>query len=494
MSESGNTWECSLCEYRNWARRYECRSCGGPPPRAQPVGNANGKAKGKAKGKGAPSKADADNASPQTPTTKKDKKAKFTWGDQLKEQAEKAHKEMAEEDDAMEEDSSEEEEEVNHAAWIEELKKAEASVRLASGKTQLKNLEDQRTKAVSRHAQLAEEIEHLEIVLRAKRMLQTNKAETIKRAVSEMRVLEKRLAVVESEQQQAAQDAELGAALQNALGTSQWEGCNLCLDLDHAQALAAMGLPDDGSERSESFLDARRGAMWDQMQSYSTPPSSPRQPPPSSPIACSLCTLPIAHSLCTLCPACGDDVHSDCLDQHFLQQHQISFECWNATQHRGIHLQLESHMPAANPAGPTRPAAAAAALKVKKAELGSQASSEPLAQGPEPVTPALPALTPQQRELIEAVVSAFEAEHSSQTTTERPEPKGSVRKGRSRSRSPRSNPAPVREPKGSGSARISVEVESVFELPKHHQERARRALRRPTPNCQLGTIAQHAKD
>ena len=80
MSESGNTWECSLCEYRNWARRYECRSCGGPPPRAQPVGNANGKAKGKAKGKGAPSKADADNASPKTPTTKKDKKAKFTWG------------------------------------------------------------------------------------------------------------------------------------------------------------------------------------------------------------------------------------------------------------------------------------------------------------------------------------------------------------------------------------------------------------------------------
>ena len=25
-----------------------------------------------------------------------------------------------------------------------------------------------------------------------------------------------------------------------------------------------MGLPDDGSNRSESFLDARRGAMWDQ--------------------------------------------------------------------------------------------------------------------------------------------------------------------------------------------------------------------------------------
>ena len=213
------------------------------------MGNANGKAKGTAKGKGAPSKADADNASPQTPTTKKDNKGKATWADQLKEQAEKAHKEMAEEDDAMEEDSSEEEEDVNHAAWIEELKKAEASVRAREGtveeglqafldsrkkkceeirakvhaarplKTQLKNLEEQRTKAVRRHAQLAEEIEHLEIVLRAKRKLQTNKAETIKRAVSEINELQKRLAVVETEQQQAAQDAELGAALQNAFGT-----------------------------------------------------------------------------------------------------------------------------------------------------------------------------------------------------------------------------------------------------------------------------------
>ena len=43
--------------------------------------------------------------------------------------------------------------------------------------------------------------------------------------------------------------------------TTPWEGCNLYLDLDHAQALAAMGLPDDGSNRSESFLDARRGAL-----------------------------------------------------------------------------------------------------------------------------------------------------------------------------------------------------------------------------------------
>ena len=65
--------------------------------------------------------------------------------------------------------------------------------------------------------------------------------------------------------------------------TTPWEGCNLYLDLDHAQALAAMGLPDDGSNRSESFLDARRGAFWDQMQSSSTPSSLPRPPPPFPP-------------------------------------------------------------------------------------------------------------------------------------------------------------------------------------------------------------------
>ena len=64
--------------------------------------------------------------------------------------------------------------------------------------------------------------------------------------------------------------------------TSRWEACNLYLDPDHAQALAAMGLQDDGPNRFESFLDARRGAMWDQMQSYSTLPSSPRPPPPLS--------------------------------------------------------------------------------------------------------------------------------------------------------------------------------------------------------------------
>ena len=46
--------------------------------------------------------------------------------------------------------------------------------------------------------------------------------------------------------------------------TTYWEqeGCNLHLDLDDAHALAAKGLPDDGSNRSESFLDARRAAYW----------------------------------------------------------------------------------------------------------------------------------------------------------------------------------------------------------------------------------------
>ena len=46
--------------------------------------------------------------------------------------------------------------------------------------------------------------------------------------------------------------------------TTYWEqeGCDLHLDLDHADALAAKGLPDDGSNRSESFLDARRAAYW----------------------------------------------------------------------------------------------------------------------------------------------------------------------------------------------------------------------------------------
>ena len=44
--------------------------------------------------------------------------------------------------------------------------------------------------------------------------------------------------------------------------TGEKAGCTLYLELDHARALAAKGLPDDGSNRSESFLDARRAAYW----------------------------------------------------------------------------------------------------------------------------------------------------------------------------------------------------------------------------------------
>ena len=53
--------------------------------------------------------------------------------------------------------------------------------------------------------------------------------------------------------------------------TSRWEGCNLYLDLSQTQALDAMGLPDDGSDLSESFLDARRGAMRDNLSRVATP-------------------------------------------------------------------------------------------------------------------------------------------------------------------------------------------------------------------------------
>ena len=53
--------------------------------------------------------------------------------------------------------------------------------------------------------------------------------------------------------------------------TSRWEGCNLYLDLSQARALDAMGLPDDGSDLSESFLDARRGAMRDNLSGAATP-------------------------------------------------------------------------------------------------------------------------------------------------------------------------------------------------------------------------------
>ena len=65
--------------------------------------------------------------------------------------------------------------------------------------------------------------------------------------------------------------------------TTYWEqeGCNLHLDLDDAHALAAKGLPDDGSNRSESFLDARCGAYW----SRGLPPLNARRWIPSSMLA-----------------------------------------------------------------------------------------------------------------------------------------------------------------------------------------------------------------
>ena len=55
--------------------------------------------------------------------------------------------------------------------------------------------------------------------------------------------------------------------------TTYWEqeGCNLHLDLDDAHALAAEGLREDGSNRSESFLDARRGAYWSRKRSAPWP-------------------------------------------------------------------------------------------------------------------------------------------------------------------------------------------------------------------------------
>ena len=65
--------------------------------------------------------------------------------------------------------------------------------------------------------------------------------------------------------------------------TTYWEqeGYNLHLDLDDAHALAAKGLPDDGSNRTESFLDARRGAYW----SRGLPPLNARRWIPSSMLA-----------------------------------------------------------------------------------------------------------------------------------------------------------------------------------------------------------------
>ena len=101
--------------------------------------------------------------------------------------------------------------------------------------------------------------------------------------------------------------------------TQPWEGCNLHLHLDDAQALAAMRLPDDGSNLSKSFLKARRGAMWDQMQSSSTPPSSSRPPPPLPPAHRRRLALPhscdsSAGAPCAVCDTalcpCGREVAS----------------------------------------------------------------------------------------------------------------------------------------------------------------------------------------
>ena len=51
--------------------------------------------------------------------------------------------------------------------------------------------------------------------------------------------------------------------------------------------------------------------------------------PRAMPIACSLCTLPIVRPVVVnTCPACGDDVHSDCLNQHIRQKHARAFDVW----------------------------------------------------------------------------------------------------------------------------------------------------------------------
>ena len=58
--------------------------------------------------------------------------------------------------------------------------------------------------------------------------------------------------------------------------TAYWKqkGCNLHLDLNDEDALAAKGLPNDGSNRSESFLYARSEAYWYGKFSASEDPGS----------------------------------------------------------------------------------------------------------------------------------------------------------------------------------------------------------------------------
>ena len=53
--------------------------------------------------------------------------------------------------------------------------------------------------------------------------------------------------------------------------TQPWEGRNLHLHLDHAEALAAMGLPDDGSNRSESCSTSGKDFRARVITSWSDP-------------------------------------------------------------------------------------------------------------------------------------------------------------------------------------------------------------------------------
>ena len=54
------------------------------------------------------------------------------------------------------------------------------------------------------------------------------------------------------------------------------------------------------------------------------------------PMACSQCTLPSVQPVAVnKCPACGDDVHSDCLNQHLQRKHARAFDVW--TQGLDLH-------------------------------------------------------------------------------------------------------------------------------------------------------------
>ena len=103
----------------------------------------------------------------------------------------------------------------------------------------------------------------------------TTYAERNRKAEKSIRSMDNRLSLGIGRSTQE-QDQELPPAKGwKKYDTTYWEqeGCNLHLDLDDAHALAAKGLPDDGSNRSESFLDARRGAYWSRKL------SAPKDPP-----------------------------------------------------------------------------------------------------------------------------------------------------------------------------------------------------------------------